>query len=135
MKESVNELSKRLKNMHKRFLELERREAEVNFEQRLTPFAFLQMLTQDKRFSWMLPLSALIAEMDALVDENENVTQDDFDRIHAQIKEVLSADHSRIARRLKDHLEKDPEFFLAMESLNEFVNIERPPKADLGARL
>lgn len=131
MKENIKELSKRLRGMHKRFLELERRQAEVNFEQRLTPFDFLQMLTQDKRFNWMQPLSALIAEMDALVDEKEVITQEEFEGIHAQIKEVLSADHSRIARRLKDHLEQDPEFFLAMGSLNEFVNIERPPRTEL----
>lgn len=121
MKENIRELSLKLRNVHKRFLELERRQAEQDLERRLTSFDFLMYLTQGYRYAWLQPLSALIAETDAFVDENENVNQHDFARLHKQIQSLLNKKGTRLTGRLTEHLEKDPELVLAYSALNEFL--------------
>ncbi|KYG66435.1 hypothetical protein AZI86_05145 [Bdellovibrio bacteriovorus] len=131
MKENIRELSLRLRNVHQRFLELERRQAEQDLERRLTSFDFLLYLTQDYRYAWLQPLSALIAEMDAFVDETEVVSAEDFERLHLQIRNLLGKKGTRLAGRFTEHLEKDPELVLAYGSLNEFINANRKPEAEL----
>lgn len=131
MKENIRELSKRLSNVHKRFLELERRQAEQDLERRLTSFDFLMYLTQDYRYAWLQPLSALIAEMDVFVDEAETISSEDFERLHLQIRSLLNKKGTRLAGRFMEHLEKDPELVLAYGSLNEFINANKKPEAEL----
>lgn len=131
MKENIQELSRRLSVVHKRFLELERRQAEQDLERRLTSFDFLLYLTQDYRYAWLQPLSALIAEIDAFVDEAEAVSADDFERLHFEIRKLLGKKGTRLAGRFTEHLEKDPELVLAYGYLNEFINANKKPEVEL----
>lgn len=119
MKEQVNEVSRSLKAVHRRFLERERIQAEDYFQRRLTPFDFLQVLTTDKNFQWLQPFSALIADIDAFVDDGNEITQSDLKCIKDQVDFVLgkSNPHSAIYNRYHHHLNQDPEFVLLHANL------------------
>ena len=80
MKAKIENLSVALKDVHKRYLELERIQAEDYYQKKITPFEFLMMLTQDKNFKWLQPFSALIAEMDSFADESDEMTSFDLER-------------------------------------------------------
>ncbi|HEX7674115.1 MAG TPA: hypothetical protein VF412_08085 [Bdellovibrio sp.] len=124
MKDKLNEVSKRLKDLHRRFLEQERVDAEKYYQRRIMPFDFLQMLTNDRNFRWLQPFSALIADIDAMVDEKEALTDADLDGVRMQIDAVLhKADgHSAIYGRYQHHLGEDPEFLLLHLKLREALS-------------
>ena len=124
MKSRLNEVSRRLKDLHRRFLEQERQEAEKYFERRIMPFDFLLMLANDKNFRWLQPFSALIADIDALADEKESLTDKDLAVVREQVDSVLykAQGHSAIYGRYQHHLNQDPEFLLLHLKLREALN-------------
>ncbi|WP_295899322.1 hypothetical protein [uncultured Bdellovibrio sp.] len=128
MKDKIQNASRNLKNLHRRFLELERIAAEKYFERRISPFDFLQILTHDKNFAWLQPFSALIAEIDAFVDESEHIVATDLTCIKDQIDFVLhkSEVNSKIYHRYQHHISEDPEFVMMHANLNEALSQLKP---------
>lgn len=112
MKTKIKNLSHVLKDVHKRFLENERIQAENFFQRKIAPFEFLLMLTQDKNFSWLQPFSALIAEIDAFTDEAEVISKTDLICIRDQIEFLLKDPASSIASRYNHHLNNDAAFIM-----------------------
>lgn len=109
MKQNLSDLMIKLKSVHRRFLELERLQAEKDFEKKLNPFVFVQTLTQDKRFAWLRPLSSMIADLDAILDEAE-VTPENKKFMLEEIAKVLAL--PQIKDRYEFHRMNDPEFTL-----------------------
>ncbi|WII71603.1 hypothetical protein QJS83_14125 [Bdellovibrio sp. 22V] len=128
MKENLLRVTHMLKEVHRRFLELERLDAEKFFERRISPFDFLQILTHDKNFKWLQPFSALIAELDAFLEESENVSDEDLVCMKDQIAFVLrrSVGDSFLYDRYQTHLNNDPNFVLLHANLNEALNRLKP---------
>ncbi|WP_374075503.1 hypothetical protein [Bdellovibrio bacteriovorus] len=124
MKDKIQNVSRGLKNLHRRFLELERLAAEKHFERRISPFDFLQILTHDKNFKWLQPFSALIAEIDAFVEEPESIVPADLVCIKDQVDFVLrkSEPHAMIYDRYQNHISQDPEFVMMHANLNEALS-------------
>ena len=60
-KAAVLEILDEFKNLHRRFIELERCQAETYFERRFSPMDFLPMLTQDIYFQWINALEAALS--------------------------------------------------------------------------
>ena len=113
MKTEFENLNIVLKDVHKRYLELERIQAENFFQKKISPFEFLMMLTQDKNFKWLRPFSALIAEMDAFLNDAEDISANDLKRFKEQVNALLDD------RRYKDHLMADPSFVMLHSSLKK----------------
>lgn len=122
MKTKVRDISNALKDLHKRFLEQERQEAEQYFGRKIAPFEFLLMLTQDKNFAWMTPFSALIAEIDAFADEAEDITKEDVERIRKQIEFLIKDESSSVNKRYNYHLGQDPAFVMLHSGLKKELN-------------
>lgn len=122
MKEKLNELSRRLKDLHKLFLENERITAEKSLDRKISPYDFFHLLVQDKDFSWLQPFSALLAELDAFVDEAETISKEDLIRIQTQVNLVLHQKESKIAQRYQYHLLHDGEFILFHSWVNKALN-------------
>lgn len=117
MKTKIENLSVALKDVHKRYLELERIQAEDYYQKKITPFEFLMMLTQDKNFKWLQPFSALIAEMDSFADESDEMTSFDLERFKKQVSKLFDEN------RYKDHLLADPSFVVLHSSLKKELNV------------
>lgn len=122
MKIKVRKLSNVLKNLHKRFLENERQQAEQYFERKIAPFEFVVMLTQDKNFRWLTPFSTLIAEIDAFADENEEIMENDLISIKNQIDFLLKDESSSVANRYNHHLNTDAAFIMLHSELKKELN-------------
>ena len=125
MKFKVKQLSTVLKDVHKRFLEQERRSAEEYFQKKIAPLEFLSILTQDKNFEWMRPFSALIADIDAFVDDNEFIDEHDWQRIKGEVEFLISHSTSPIVKRYLHHLNNDADFIMYHSTLkNELSSWE-----------
>lgn len=124
MKNKIETLSRHLRAAHKRFLDHERRQAEAYFGRSLSPYEFLKLLMEDKNFAWMRPFSALIADIDAFADEAENISQEDLNRIHAQVNKVLrdAETASTLYNRYQIHLNNDPDFVMLHTDVTKALN-------------
>lgn len=123
MKTKIRNISNALKDVHKRFLERERIQAEQYFERKIAPFEFLLMLTQDKNFVWLQPFSALIAEIDAFTDEAESILKSDVECIKNQIDFLLKDPSSTIVKRYNHHLGTDADFIMFHAALKKELNL------------
>jgi hypothetical protein len=121
MKSRIVDLSQKLKDVHKRFLENERHQAESFFERKIAPFEFLLMLTQDKNFAWLQPFSALISEIDAFADDAEEITKKDLSCIKDQIDFLLKNAESSLAVRYQHHLNIDADFIMLHAQLKKVL--------------
>ncbi len=119
MKVKIKNVSHALKDVHKRFLEKERQEAEAYFQRKISPFEFVLMLTQDQGFVWLQPFSALIAEIDAFVGTQEEVSENDLICIRDKIDFLLKDPASSVITRYNKHLSEDPSFIMFHSSLKK----------------
>lgn len=125
MKEKVKNLSSALKDVHKRFLEQERRSAEEYFQKKIAPIEFLTLLTQDKGFEWIRPFSALIADIDTFLQDEENIGAQDLGRIRGEVEYLLTDPNSSLSKRYLHHLNHDAEFIMYHSTLkNELSSRE-----------
>jgi hypothetical protein len=122
MKSKIKNLSNVLKDVHKRFLEQERLQAEQFFNRKITPFEFLLMLTQDKNFLWLQPFSALIAEIDAFADESETFSNEELLEIKKRIDFLIKDPSSSVVDRYNHHLNNDAAFIMLHSNLKNELN-------------
>ena len=122
MEVRIKNLSSKLKDLHKRFLENERYQAELYFEKSITPFEFLLMLTQDKNFSWLQPFSAMIAEIDAFTDEAEIVSKEDLICIRDQLEFILQGPNTDLYNRYQYHLNNDADFIMLHSNFKKVMD-------------
>lgn len=118
MKQKIADMNYRLKALHRRFLENEKIEAEKLLERRLSSFDFLLVLTTDPAFSWMHPFSALIAEVDAFLEDVPEVTKADIQCVWDQVEHVLRSPGSVIEKKFQNYLNNDGEFILLHSSFH-----------------
>lgn len=124
MKAKVKNLSSALKDVHKRFLEQERRSAEEYFQKKIAPMEFLSILTQDKSFEWIRPFSALIADIDAFAEEDK-IEDQDLSRIKNEVEYLLTDTDSSLSKRYRFHLNNDADFIMYHSTLkNELSSWE-----------
>ncbi len=108
--------------MHRRFLELERFQAEKYFNRKINPFEFLQTLTQDKNFAWLRPFSSMLADLDAFIDDTPETDQS-LKYITDEISKILSL--PQIKERYEHHQLYDADFArLSIEFTKSFLKLK-----------
>ncbi len=107
MKQDLIDLMGKFRNVHRRFLELERLDAQKRYEQKFSPLDFLLNLTQDERFAWLRPLSTMIVALDDALDEAED-TPETRKLLLDEIARTLAL--PRIKERYEAHIRSDPDF-------------------------
>lgn len=122
MKHKIKELNTKLKDVHKRFLENERVDAENYFQRKIAPFEFLLMLTQDNKFTWLRPFSALIAEVDAFTDEASEISEEDLVCIRNQVDFIFDNSNPSLTSRYMHHLNHDAEFIMLYAAFKKVLN-------------
>lgn len=122
MKQKIKDLNTKLKDVHKRFLENERRDAEEYFQRKIAPFEFLLMLTQDNKFTWLRPFSALIAEIDAFTDDAEEILEEDLVCIRNQIDFIFDNSNPSLTSRYMHHLNHDADFIMLHAAMKKVLN-------------
>lgn len=123
MKINLKNLSQALMDVHKRFLENEKNQAERYFEKKISSFEFVMMLTQNKGFAWLQPFSALIAEIDALADSEEEMSEAEMKTIAERVEFLLKDPASSVVSRYNHHLRHDPAFIMFHSNLKNELNV------------
>jgi hypothetical protein len=122
MRQKIKDLNTKLKDVHKRFLENERKEAEEYFQRKIAPFEFLLMLTQDNKFTWLHPFSALIAEIDAFTDDAEDIAMEDLVCIRNQVDFIFDNSNPNLTSRYLHHLNHDADFIMLHAAMKKVLN-------------
>lgn len=81
LKRSLQDLSRALQELHRDLLMLEAKRAETESGQRLGPYELLQASLQDPGFAWLRSMSAMIVQIDTIVDEVTNLSSQDTSQI------------------------------------------------------
>ena len=104
----MNELHRRLLELHKVLVDVER-EGYERGRGRMTDGEFLKALIDDPLFAWLGPLTALIVRLDEL--ESDDLPSE----YRAQIKRLLKPDELGLAfqRRYHELLQKSPDALVA----------------------
>jgi hypothetical protein len=112
-RERLRELSARLLRLHKLLLDRERRAYE-DLHGAVAPGDLLRLLLQDERFAWLRPLSAMIAQLDDLVDTDEPIAQADAQHAYGEAYRLLkSGDRGAFQDKYRDALQKSPDIVMA----------------------
>jgi hypothetical protein len=99
-REGLRELSRRLMRLHRLLLDRER-DAYEDRHGPIAPGQVLNLVLYDPHFAWLRTLSALMAQIDEVVDAGEPLVRDDAEAAfreayrvvmaHAAVSEVLRA--------------------------------------------
>jgi hypothetical protein len=112
-RERLHDLSRRLLRLHKVLLERERHA----YEQRhgsIPSGALLGLVLDDEAFAWLRSLSALIADIDAVVDTDEPVAHEGAQRALREARRLLkSGEGGDFQDRYHVALQESPEVVMA----------------------
>lgn len=112
-RERLHDLSRRLLRLHKVLLERERHA----YEQRhgsIPSGALLGLVLDDEAFAWLRSLSALIADIDAVVDTDELVAHEGAQRALREARRLLkSGEGGDFQDRYHVALQESPEVVMA----------------------
>ena len=113
----MNELRRRLLELHKALVDVERDGTE-RARGRMTDGEFLKALIDDPAFAWLAPLTALIVRLDEI--EPDDVPRE----IKAQIKRLLKPDELGLAfqRRYHEILQKSPDALVAHGAVMRLIS-------------
>jgi hypothetical protein len=104
----MNELRRRLLELHKALVDVER-DGYERARGRMTDGEFLKALIDDPAFAWLAPLTALIVRLDELESDDTPA------EYRAEIKRLLKPDDlgSAFQRRYHELLQRSPDALVA----------------------
>jgi hypothetical protein len=110
----LSELRIKLLHLHKHLLETER----LTYEQvrgQASSGELLQLVISHEQFAWLHRLSALIVQIDELLDDGESVTPEAMEAIASDIRTLLSPDElgDEFAMKYNRALQRHPDVVLA----------------------
>lgn len=115
LRQSLAELREALLHLHKSLIESERTGYEQTFGRIQSPYQFLKLLTEDPWFSWLRPVSQLLAIMDETLDSREPLTpaavKSFFDRTRHLL--VPANEGEGFSQHYNEALQRDPDVVLA----------------------
>jgi hypothetical protein len=115
MRRSLTELREALLRLHKALIESERASYEKTFGKIMSPYQFLQLLTNDPWFAWLRPVSQLVATMDETLDAKESLTVAGMKALTGQAKKLLVAmpGSQGFSGHYDEALQRDPDVVFA----------------------
>jgi hypothetical protein len=89
-RQRLDQLSHALRPLHKALIDLVQAEYERGHGPVGGPLKLYQLVTSDPFFAWLHPMSALMAEIDELVDQKEPIARDAAEAIRAALENLVS---------------------------------------------
>jgi hypothetical protein len=130
VRQRLTELREAMLRLHKALLESERVSYEAAFGKILSPYQFLQLLTNDPWFAWLSPVSQLITAMDEMLDAKEPLTATGVDAVAAQAKTLLVATESGegFSRHYDEALQRNPDVVFAHAAFAKLLRTQAGQK-------
>jgi hypothetical protein len=109
----LRELRSRLLHLHKILLEMERADYE-RVSGRLTSGELLQLVINHVQFAWLRQLSALVVQLDELLDAEDPALPDDLQNVLGQARSLFTSPADEAFReKYQAALQRNPEAVLA----------------------
>lgn len=109
----LGDLRSRLSHLHKKLLEMERQ----NFEKksgRVTTGELLQLVINHSQFAWLRIISALVVEIDEVLNGEEPATSEDFEDLLSQARMLFaSPGNEEFKTNYQTALQREPSVVMA----------------------
>lgn len=111
MKSSIHSVSRALTAVHKALLDETIREFEQRERRSISPQTAWHAAMHDPFFSWLRPVSLLIAEIDELLSQAEEIGPGLAHGVRIEVESILHGMTSgaSFARRYREMLQRDPD--------------------------
>ena|SRR5215813_4006031 len=118
---TLRDLRNRLLHLHKRLLEMERQ----NFERtsgRVTAGELLQLVLNNSQFAWLRIISALVVEIDEVLNGEEPVSLDDFEDLLSQARLLFTAPgNEEFKTKYETALQREPSVVMAHSTVMQLL--------------
>jgi hypothetical protein len=120
------DLREALQQLHKTLLASERMSYEASFGVALSPYQFLQLLTSDPWFAWLAPITQLLADMDARLDEKKPPAATDVLLLGQRTKALLTPTETGegFSRQYDEVLQRDPDVLFAHVAMAKLLRAQ-----------
>ena len=120
-RQRLRTLSAGLMRLHSLLLDRERRDYENQYGT-VEPRELLQLLLHDENFAWLRSLSMLMARIDALVDADESVADDEAQGVLRETYRLLKSGESGVFQdKYRDALQESPDVVMAHAGISEML--------------
>ena len=120
----LGELRNKLLHLHKILLEMER----ADFERasgRLTSGELLQLVINHAQFAWLRMISALVVQIDEMLDAEEPATLNDVQNVLSQARALFSASTDEVFNeKYQAALHREPEVVMAHSEVAKLLRKE-----------
>ena len=89
IRQRLDELTHTLRPLHKTLIDVVQRDYERLHGPVAGPVALFQLLTTNAFFAWLSPLSALMAQIDELFDQEEPVSDEALAAVHLTLESLI----------------------------------------------
>jgi hypothetical protein len=131
MEQRLRDLRTGLTRLHKTLLDDQREAYEVDYGPVESSHALLQLVLHHETFAWLRSLSALIAAIDAALDEADGQLPDpDVEAFFAQAHALLrSGGSSRFETNYRDALQRSADVVIAHATVVKRLSALAPPRS------
>ena len=121
----LRDLRSRLLYLHKSLLEMERQ----NFESksgRVTPGELLQLVLNNAQFAWLRIITALVVEVDEVLNGEEPATADDLQDLLSQARLLfISPGNQEFEVKYQAAMQREPSVVLAHAAVMQLLRQEQ----------
>lgn len=122
--ERLRDLRLRLLQLHKSLLEMERRDFEKMFG-RVTTGELLQLVINHAQFGWLRMISALVVEIDEILNGDEPATLGDFADLTNQARLLFTSGTEEFNTKYQSALQREPGVVMAHSNLMQVLRQEQ----------
>lgn len=117
----LTELRGRLLHLHKTLLEMERQDYEKRFG-RVNAGELLQLVINGTQFAWLRIISALVVEIDEVLNGEEFATSTDFEELMSQARLLfVSPGNEEFKTIYQDALQREPSVVMAHSTVMQLL--------------
>ena len=121
----LGDLRSRLLHLHKMLLDMERQDYE-KAHGRLTAGELLQLVLNHAQFGWLRMISALVVEIDEVLNGDEPAGRDDFEDLITQARLLLTAPgNEEFKTKYQASLQREPSVVMAHSAVMQLLRQER----------
>jgi hypothetical protein len=120
----LGELRGRLLHLHRALLEMERANFERDFG-RLTSGELLQLVINHAQFAWLRLISALVVQIDEMLNADEPATVNDFQELLSQARLLFNSPaDEEFKEKYQAALQRDPAVVMAHSEVIDLLRTE-----------
>ncbi|MBX3020675.1 MAG: hypothetical protein KF799_03290 [Bdellovibrionales bacterium] len=129
LKKTFQELSSALKDLHRDLLMLEAKSLEADTGRKITPYELLHASLHDPNMAWLRQMSALIVNIDTVIDETTNLSAQEANQISTAVLALLEPpgpQDSDFWTKYSNYLSSNPDIIMKHSKVKSLTGDMRP---------